>query len=126
MLPSYSAIYWWDSVPYYYYDNGYYTWDAHDDGYVAAAPPPVDDTGAAAQAPAVTQLLSQANEPLYAYPENGQSPEQQTEDRQACERWAASQAAANGAGSTRGNVPETDDYQRAMVACLTGRGYSVD
>jgi hypothetical protein len=53
---------------------------------------------------------------IYMYPKNGQTPEQQSADKQECERWASDQV---GVGS---NGP---DYRRAMIACIEGRGYSV-
>jgi hypothetical protein len=50
------------------------------------------------------------------YPKNGQSAEQQATDKAACQQWAAQQA---------GQVAQNgSDYQRAMVACVEGRGYS--
>jgi hypothetical protein len=50
------------------------------------------------------------------YPKNGQSPEQQSTDRRECQQWAAEQVGAS-------NAP---DYERAMVACIQGRGYSAN
>jgi hypothetical protein len=50
------------------------------------------------------------------YPKNGQSAEQTATDRAACQQWATSQA-----GSVAQNGP---NYNRAMVACVEGRGYS--
>ncbi len=124
-LPAYAPAYWWDGVPYYYYDNAYYVWDSSQDGYVATAPPPVAtdsvDNGAVAASPDTypdNQQPPADSEQVYAYPANGQSPEQQAQDRQACEQWAASQAASNS--------EDPAAYRRAIVACLTGRGYSVD
>ncbi len=52
------------------------------------------------------------------YPKNGQSQEQQSIDRRECQQWAAQQA---GQGAANGS-----DYQRAMVACVEGRGYSAN
>src|ERR1019366_1748308 len=88
VLPAYSPVYWWDNVPYYYYDNAYYTWDSGSDGYVATAPPPAatcDDSGAADASnagPGPSATDANAAPPtsgnLYAYPKNGQSPQQQT------------------------------------------------
>jgi hypothetical protein len=56
---------------------------------------------------------------LFAYPKNGQSDDQQAADKQECASWAAGQTGADGTGTSM-------DYQRAMTACLQGRGYSVD
>jgi hypothetical protein len=50
------------------------------------------------------------------YPKNGQSEDQQSNDRRECQQWAAQQAGTNGAAGS--------DYQRAMAACVEGRGYS--
>jgi hypothetical protein len=141
-------VYWWSDVPYYYYNDVYYTWDGSDNGYVASAPPPAvspdaapydpaaadaaaaDAAGADAPTDAPTGATAQADGPsapppdsgnLYAYPKNGQSEQQQSEDQQACQRWAATHA--------HGSAEAGDssiDYRRALAACLTGRGYSVD
>jgi hypothetical protein len=127
VLPAYCPVYWWNDVPYYYYDNAYYTWDQDDAGYVTTAPPPAvpDDSSAGTAADG-----SGAPGNLYAYPKNGQSPQQQAQDRQACEQWAATQThgdegtAADGGNGAPGD--QSIDYQRAVTACLTGRGYSVD
>jgi hypothetical protein len=55
---------------------------------------------------------------LNMYPRNGQSPDRQSIDRRDCQQWAAQQAGASAANGS--------DYQRAMVACIEGRGYAVD
>jgi hypothetical protein len=52
------------------------------------------------------------------YPKNGQSDEQQSNDKRECQQWASSQA---GGGAANGS-----DYRRAMMACLEGRGYSAN
>jgi hypothetical protein len=53
---------------------------------------------------------------IFMYPKNGQSAEQQATDRAECQKWAAEQA---------GQVAQNgSDYNRAMVACVEGRGYS--
>ena len=50
------------------------------------------------------------------YPKNGQSAEQQAADRAECQKWATDQA---------GQVAQNGSYyNRAMVACVEGRGYS--
>jgi len=53
---------------------------------------------------------------IFMYPKNGQTQEQQSTDRRECQQWAAEQVGA-------ANAP---DYQRAMVACIEGRGYSAN
>jgi hypothetical protein len=60
---------------------------------------------------------------VFAYPKNGQSQAQQEADKSECRTWAASQTGFNPATP---NVPpaKQQDYLRAQVACLEGRGYS--
>ena len=151
VLPLAYATYWYGGAPYYYANDVYYTWSPSYDGYVATDPPPVADPSGAAAAAAPDQSSggapqgypadggqvptsgNSANYPpasypptgdpaagqqqrLFMYPKNGQSQEQQSIDRRECQQWAAQQA---GQGAANGS-----DYQRAMVACVEGRGYS--
>jgi hypothetical protein len=143
VLPALYATYWWSGVPYYYVNNVYYTYSASDNGYVATDPPPVaagdysDDVNAAAAAgpdaaqnatpPDVSQSAAAAGAGLIAYPRNGQSDQQQSQDKFECHNWAKGQTgfdptsqASSGAGpAVRSN------YGRAMAACLDARGYTV-
>ncbi len=64
------------------------------------------------------------------YPQNGQNDQQQSTDRYECHQWATSQTGfdptqAGGASASGQPAGNPDDYQRAMKACLEGRGYSV-
>jgi hypothetical protein len=122
VLPAFYATYWWGGIPYYYANDAYYTWSPNYNGYVATDPPagPADNDGqplaAGSQAPASGQT--------YEYPKNGQTDEQQANDRYQCHQWAVSQSGydptANGTATTgQGN------YHRALTACMEGRGYSV-
>ena len=122
VLPAVYATYYWGGIPYYYANDVYYTWDAGQNGYVVTDPPPVegtapaDDNGNAAQ--------PGGSSDVYAYPQNNQSDEQQSNDRYECHDWARSQTGfdpTHVSGSTSGNA---GDYRRAMVACLSARGYS--
>jgi hypothetical protein len=69
----------------------------------------------AAQATPPPAVIQQGG--FFMYPKNGQSQEQQATDQRECEQWATQQAH----GSTSGT-----DFRRAMVACIEGRGYSVN
>jgi hypothetical protein len=51
-------------------------------------------------------------------PRNGQSTTQESADRRDCQQWASQQAGTSAANGS--------DYQRAMVACIEGRGYAVE
>ncbi|MGO9038366.1 MAG: hypothetical protein ACLPX1_06035 [Steroidobacteraceae bacterium] len=121
LLPIGYATYWYGGIPYYYANDVYYTWNPDYQGYTATDPPPVaDPSGAAAEvAPATGGPGAGAQGTagqIFMYPMNGQSPEQQSIDRQQCQQWAAQQT---GQGAASGS-----DYQRAVMACIEGRGYS--
>jgi hypothetical protein len=64
---------------------------------------------------------AQGSEELYAYPKNGQSPEQQASDRSQCRAFASSQAAGTPVGAG-----QHQEYLRAEAACLEARGYTVE
>lgn len=81
-------------------------------GYVMAVP----GTAYVESAPVPLALsLRSAPDPI-VYPRNGQSPAQTEADRQACDRWAASQPSA---------MADASVFHRATLACLDGRGYTV-
>jgi hypothetical protein len=66
-------------------------------------------------APAQPAGWTSAPDPVI-YPRNGQSPAQTETDRQECNRWATTQQAA---------MADASVFQRAVAACLDGRGYTV-
>src|SRR5579862_2843501 len=96
VLPALYATYWWGGVPYYYANDVYYTWSPDYSGYVATDPPPVSDSSSpgsavSSDAPppeAASQPLSGAPAQIFMYPKNGQSTEQQAQDRAECQQWA--------------------------------------
>jgi hypothetical protein len=67
---------------------------------------------------------------VFIYPKNGQSDEQQATDKYECHKWANQQSGFDPTQSG-GGVPAEQNasahaaYNRAMGACLEGRGYSV-
>jgi len=124
------ATYWYDSIPYYYANDVYYTWNPTYDGYTATDPPPAMDSGSApGSAPPDNQGSGQGPGPgpgsyqgqppmqsggqVFMYPKNGQSADQQSTDKRECQQWASSQT----------DPSQSDDYRRAMMACIEGRGY---
>jgi hypothetical protein len=124
-LPYYYSTYWWDGVPYYYADDNYYRWDGSLGEYEVVNPP----------AGLANQDVQPANTELYAYPRNGQSTQQQAQDKQQCQTWADSQSGVDSTQSQTGHAAASiaaasspthrPDYLRAQAACLEGRGYSV-
>jgi hypothetical protein len=64
---------------------------------------------------------------VIAYPAKDQSAEQQSRDRYECRTWAVSQSGFEPASArTAPAASVADTYKRALGACLTGRGYSVN
>ena len=62
-----------------------------------------------------TAPATSAPDPIF-YPKNSQSPTQIEADRRECNRWATTQPSAMAVASV---------FQRATLACMEGRGYSV-
>jgi hypothetical protein len=133
-LPGYYSTVWVGGIPYYYADNVYYTWQPDQNGYAVVpapdgAPPP--DGGDPSQAQPGGAPPPPAQSDLIIYPSNGQSKEQQAADQYECHNWAKGQT---GFDPTQpdGGVSQADsdrarsNYDRAMAACLTGRGYQVN
>jgi hypothetical protein len=130
VLPTYYTTVWVGGIPYYYANNVYYVQTPQ--GYAVAAPPPPGAVVEQAPPPAAGAPLPPApavagSQQVYAYPLHNQSAEQQAKDRYECHTWAAGQtgfdptrSAAAGATAT-----QSDDYRRAMGACLEARGYTV-
>jgi len=121
-LPPLFTTVWWYGIPYYYANDTYYAWDDGHQQYEVVAPPDGIETAGTTHAPASDQL--------FVYPKNGQSAELQAKDRYECHRWAASQTGfdpteAGGGVPPDESVQKRNDYFRAEVSCLEGRGYSV-
>jgi hypothetical protein len=126
VLPPFYSTVWFAGVPYYYADNVYYTWDDGQNGYVVSDPPV--DADNPAPPPDAQQAATQ--EDLIIYPKNGQSKEQQAADRFECHNWARGQTGFDPTqpnGGVQGDASVTrSNYNRAMSACLQGRGYQVN
>jgi hypothetical protein len=145
VLPLAYTTIWVGGLPYYYANDTYYEWNDAQHGYQvveppagaeveqagsdapADAPPPSDQDYAAPPPPASADQPPQAGAPtggLFVYPINGQSEQQQSQDKWECHKWAVGQTGYDptAQGSNPGGRP---GYQRAMTACLQGRGYSV-
>jgi len=95
------------NAPYYYGAPAYYSPPVTivDPGYIqpeaSTSPPPAQTNAAPA--------------PIF-YPRNEQSAAQTERDRQDCNRWAATQQSA---------LNDANIFQRATLACMDGRGYTV-
>lgn len=140
---------WYGGSPYYYADDVYYVSNPRrgyrvlspsetviTENYVYESPSlaPVVAAPPTAIAPTpsyvretpstVAKTPAAASAQLYAYPKNGQTATQGTFDRIECERWGSGQTGYS-PGQSADDSPRKGDYQRAVSACLEGRGYSV-
>ncbi|MBL8511201.1 MAG: hypothetical protein JNM52_06105 [Betaproteobacteria bacterium] len=143
-LPYGYTTYWYGGVPYYVHDHVYYI---HEPGYgyrvveppveieehvisapspepVVKAPPPSTTPTPTYSQPANSDAAKASSGNLYAYPRNGQNDTLATFDRIECERWGSGQTGYK-PGQSAENAERRGDYQRAVSACLEGRGYTV-
>ncbi len=144
-LPFYYSRSWADPGPYYYYGPGPTVYAQSPPDYVRS--PPSYAIAAAQSGNVVAQTPSNgvielgpvnALPPMnsnaapasaaqsYAYPGKGQSPQQQANDQYECNKWAVHASGYDPDLRTHRN-PETGPaaYERALDACLEGRGYAV-
>jgi hypothetical protein len=120
-LPPYYTTVWFAGVPYYYANDTYYTWDG-DAGQYEVVPPPADIESGTTQPP--------LGDTLFVYPKNGQTAEQQAQDRFECYQSAVGNSGYDptlGGGGVPANIAGSKraDYLRAESACLDARSYSV-
>lgn len=123
--PPYYTPVWIGGVPYYYADDTYYRWFPSMNSYQVVGRPAGAD--APESPPPLTETTAGTS---FVYPRNGQSPEQQATDRYECHTWSRGETGfdptqANGNVMPNENASRRSEYQRAMDACLEGRGYSV-
>src|ERR1700691_5659513 len=88
VLPRYHSTVWLGGVPYHYADDAFYRWEPATDTYQVVPPPPGVDRLAdvAPAAPA-----EPAGDSFFAYPNDGQTSEQQAADRYECHAWSKNQ-----------------------------------
>jgi len=133
VLPPFYTTVWLGGVPYYYADDVYYRWDPGADAYEVVDPagaPAAPDAPPPPGPPPGPPVQNDANQ-LFTYPKNGQTQDQQAQDRYECHSWAAGQTGFDPTQPGGGvppdqNAPRRDQYRRAMTACLEARGYTVE
>jgi hypothetical protein len=121
VLPPFYTTIWIGGLPYYYANDTYYVWRP-DQGQYEVVPPP-DDSAATTQPPP-------SSPDVFVYPKNNQDDAQQSQDKYECHKWAATQSGFDPTQNTGGaplaqSANKRMEYQRALSACLEGRGYSV-
>ena len=125
ILPPFYTTVWVGGAPYYYANDTYYVWRDTDQQYEVVAPP--DEQAASTDAPPPPPS---DNGDVFIYPKSGQSEDDQARDKYECHKWAQGQSGFDPTQPNGGLPPEQANqqrgaYQRAMGACLEGRGYSV-
>ncbi len=119
-LPTVYSTLWISGTPYYYANDVYYVWQPDRKGYVVTEPPADID-----QKP-----VSVVADKLFFYPKMKQSEQQQADDRFACHSWGVSQTNYD-PSQPPANVSSIElsdkraSYNRALRACMEGKGYSV-
>ncbi len=119
-LPAFRTVVTVGGIGYLYADGVYYR-QRPEGGYEVVPPPTAGDA-------AVSSAAADGGR-TFVYPQQGQTAEQQASDEYECHRWAVSQSGFDptaAATATPGAPPaRRGDYQRAQLACLEGRGYTV-
>ncbi|CAM3700861.1 hypothetical protein CCOS865_00711 [Pseudomonas reidholzensis] len=117
-LPSYAREVWLSGALFFLVADTYYQYQADSREYVVVNPP----VNVPVQPPQAS-----AGYDVIAYPAYGQTPQQQDQDRYQCHRWAVEQTGFDPAQATYAPPANVaDNYRRAMGACLSGRGYSIN
>jgi hypothetical protein len=129
-LPPYYSTVWIGGVPYYYADDVYYTWQSDQNAYAVVDPPDNADAPSPPPQPPPQQPPDSAQADLMIYPKNGQTKDQQAADQYECNTWAKGQTGFDptqpGGGVSGDADAARSNYNRAMSACLQGRGYQVN
>jgi hypothetical protein len=133
VLPPYYTTVYYGGAPYYYANDTYDTWRDSNQQYEVVDPPgdpnapPGDPNAASIDAPPPPPANK---DDVFVYPKNGQSEEDQSRDKYECHKWAQGESGFDPTQPNGGVSPDQSGskraaYQRAMGACLEGRGYSV-
>ena len=121
---SYSTV-WVGGSRYYYADGSYFSYEPGRRGYVVVRSPYRDDDEYYGDDDGERdERRDGRDQDLYIYPTRGQSEQQQADDRYQCHRWAVDQTHYDPTDSEY-DRNDRSEYDRAIGACLTGRGYSV-
>lgn len=120
-LPPFYSTVWVGGNRYFVADDSYYLYDNSRSGYVLTRSPYDADRVATVS----TAEPEPVRDPvLFVYPTKGQSEKQQADDRYECHRWAVTQTGYDPVDAEYRPEQRTQ-YDRAITACLTGKGYSV-
>lgn len=114
-LPAIATVLTIGALTYWVADGVYYR--AVPSGGYEVVPAPVG----VAQPPAVVANSSR----VFIYPRNAQTREQQASDEYQCHQWAVGQTGFDPSLGGAADPDSRQNYRRAQLACLDGRGYTV-
>lgn len=117
--PGYRIIY-IDSHQYYLSGGVYYVWDEVQRGYRVVPSPEVVHESSEEFPETLESSLN-----LFAYPNAGQSENEQTNDRYDCHLWAVGETDIDPSLDPSASALDRSDYKRAITACLEARDYTV-
>jgi hypothetical protein len=126
----------WGLSPYYYYPRYYYypppAYYYPPPSYYYQAPPPPTPPAAppAVTPPPPPPPAQESGGRMFIYPRLNQSEETQAKDWEECHRWAVAQVGYDPSKPLTGTpdgktIQRSEDYLRAISACLDARGYTV-
>jgi hypothetical protein len=115
-LPGAYSSFWYGGSRYFYADDTYYTYEPVRRGYVVSRSPYGGDEEESSD--------TNYGDELFIYPAKGQTEQQQADDRYECHSWAVGETHYDPIDDDY-DAKEREGYQRAVTACLTGRGYTV-
>jgi hypothetical protein len=124
----------WGLSPYYYYPRYYYPPPSYYYPPPAYYYPPPAPSSPPSTPPAVTPppppAVQESGGRMFIYPRQNQSEEKQAKDWEECHSWAVGQVGYDPSkpltgAPDAGTVQKSDDYFRAISACLDARGYTV-
>lgn len=117
--PGYKVIY-IDSNQYYFASGVYYIWDDIRRGYRVVPPPEVIHESREEFPKTLESSLD-----IFAYPNTGQSKNEQANDRYDCHLWAVGETDFDPSLEQSSSGLELSEYKRAITACLEARDYTV-
>ncbi len=120
-LPAFATVLTLGALTYWVADGVYYR-AVPSGGYVVVPAPLV-------AAPEAVAAAATSGNRLFVYPRNAQSKDQQAGDEFQCHQWAVGQTGFDpslAAAAPPADQEPRQNYRRAQLACLDGRGYSVN
>jgi hypothetical protein len=123
------ALAWSLAAPHYYYPRYYYPPPAYyypPPAYYYPPPPPSNSPPTEVTPPSMPNSGGR----IFIYPRQNQNEERQARDEEECHKWALGQTGYDPSKPLSGppdaqTIQKSDEFMRAISACLDARGYTV-